>query len=337
MKSKVHLLICIFAAIWTQVHAFTMPESQRLVVQETIETIMNCGFERAFFLCDSLIRQDSADPMAWMLKVSAIGLHDLDCDSLTDSLQFYAVFRKAEAVAGTYEGKHGESSYSLTIRGYSKVIAAAYSLWQKRYFEGLGFGLDAVSVLKQAKKSDPANNDADCILGLYTYARAELKKKFWWVLFWYSGDKEDGIRRIKSCVKNGRFANTPAALVLAEITVREKRYDECEGDIAALTQRFPKSRFIRWTQIKLYESTKVYREAGDLYQSLADAYDEIPNARRNAVDTRNRAAHMYYLAGEKELARSACDRILLQKQNIQGEFFQRLYRDTEKLLEKVSR
>ena len=130
---------------------------------------------------------------------------------------------------------------------------------------------------------------------------------------------------------------SPHRCFLAEINVREKRYDESEGDIEALVRRFPHSRFIKWTQVKLFESTKVYREAGDIYQALADAYDEIPQAQKNAFFTRNCEAHMYYLAGEKELAKSACDKILSRKQTLQGDYCQKLYRDTEKLLKKVSR
>ena len=196
--SKMHRIILIVCTVlWTQALSFSLPDEQKRVVNETVETMMNCEFSRAFSLCDSMIRADTADPMAWMLKASAIGLHDLDCDSATDSLLFIDVFKKAELALFNYEKSSGVSSYSLTIKGFSKVIAAAYTLWQKRYFDGLSIGLDALSALKQAKKIDTANVDADCILGLYTYARAELKRRFWWMFFWYSGDKEGGIRKIK--------------------------------------------------------------------------------------------------------------------------------------------
>jgi hypothetical protein len=270
-----------------------------------------------------------------MLRLSAIGLHDLDLDSATDSLDFFGMNKKTDASLFKYEKKYGVSSYSCTVKGFSKAIAAAYNLWRKKYFAGLDMGFAALSALQEAKRLDNANADVDFFLGLYTYARADLKHTFWWAFFWYPGDKNAGIRTIRACSRNAQFARQAATLLLAEIYYRENKVPESDTITRSLLAAYPASRLTLWTCAKRGEATQSFLDAAASYQALADAYDGIGRAGRNALVTRNKAAHMYFSAGDTLQARAACEKILARKKGHCDGFCRQICDDTEKLLAKM--
>ncbi len=314
---------------------FTLPPEQKQAANTAIERMVASDYSGALSLCDSMIRLDASDPLGWMLRLSAIGLHDLDLDSATDSLNFAGAFKKTGDVLFEYERNHGVSSYSLTVKGFARAIAAAYNIWRKKYFTGLDLGLDALAKLQQAKRLDSTNFDVDFFLGLYTYARADLKKTFWWAFFWYSGDKETGIRSIRSCSRNAQFSCLAATLLLGEVTFREKQFEESDSITAGLLRAYPGSRLVLWTCAKRGEAIHSFGQAAESYRMLADAYDSIPRARRNALFTRNRAAHLYFSAGATEQARLACEKVTARKRHPCDDFCRQMCRDAEKLLGKL--
>jgi hypothetical protein len=316
---------------------FSLSFDKRQSASHVVERIIAGDYRSAIFLCDSIIKKDPEEPMGWMLRCSAIGLHDLDLDSVTDSLDFYGVYKKTGGVLFNYENKFGVSSYSCTVKGFAKAIAAAYDLWRKKYFSGLDLGFDALRVLAEAKKLDNTNADADFFLGFYSYARAELKQNFWWAFFWYSGDKAAGIRSLAACSRNAQFINLAAKLLLAEIYYKEKEFAASALITDSLVLIYPASRLVRWTCAKRSEASGANAASAAVYCSLADAYDGIPRARKNALLTRNKAAQMFYSAGDTEKALEACDKVLKAKKQVCDSFCRQICGEAERLRVKITR
>jgi tetratricopeptide (TPR) repeat protein len=317
---------------------FSLPDQRKAAVNETMKLMLECDFDSAFSMCDSLSASDRADPMAGMLKLSAMGFLDLDCNHASDSVRFFEQLARTESMVFAYETKNGVSSYSLTIKGFARAIAACYFLWHKSYIKGLNAGFDALGILKEAKKRDAANYDVDLFLGLYNYARADMKRMFWWAFFWYPGDRESGIRSLVLCRKNGQFTQSVAALVLAELSIREKRFQEAGKIIAELEHDFPKSRLTRWTRAKYFEEQKLSPQAAETYGGLADEYDTIPAGRRNALAARWKEAVSWDSAGDRKQAEKACEKIVSVKNDLwqrQDPSSRQIVRDAEKLAEKL--
>jgi tetratricopeptide (TPR) repeat protein len=300
-----------------------------------MEKIVASDYDGALTVCDALIRTDTTDPLGPMLKLAAIGLHDLDLDSATPSLDFNGAFIKCIGVVDGYERLHGVSSYSLTARGFARATAAAYDLWRKKYFAGLDLGFDALAKLKEAKRLDPTNRDVDFFLGLYTYARAEMKKTFWWAFFWYPGDKEEGIRKLAGCSVSSQFCRRAATLTLGEVLYRENRFTESDSISSNLLKLYPQSRLVRWTSAKRAEAAHVWAVAAENYKIIADAYDSIPEARRNWFLARNKAAHMYFSAGNSMRAIRECQSILNRSCAPEDTFCRQLADDARKLMSKI--
>jgi hypothetical protein len=311
---------------------FSLPANRSAQARAVIDSLVAGDYDGSLLLCDSMIRADAADPLGWMLKLSAIGLHDLDLDSATESLDFGGVFRKTSNVIYKYERTHGVSSYSRTIKGFARGMSAAYSLWRKRYLAGLDLGFGAMDDLHEAKKLDNSNFDVDFFLGFYTYVRADLKKNFGWAFFWYAGDKVEGIRAIRLCSRSAQFCRRAASLLLSEVLYREGRFVESDSITADLLRSFPNSRLVRWTCAKRAEAARSWTDAADSYAMLADAYDSLPCARRNSLVTRNKAAHMYFCAGDFGRARIACNKILGRACARGDAFCRQINEDAGKLL-----
>ena len=144
-------------ALVASASCFSLPGGHRAVADQAMNLMLNCEFDSALYLCDSLAASDPSEPMADMLKLAVMGFLDLDCNHVSDSIRFYEQLSRAERAVFAYETKNGRSSYSLTIKGFNKAVAACYLLWHKTYIKGLNSGFEALGILREAKKRDPTN------------------------------------------------------------------------------------------------------------------------------------------------------------------------------------
>jgi predicted Zn-dependent protease len=289
---------------------FVLPAWNQEKAGSAVEKMFDCQFGQALSTVDSMSPDSADDPLKWMLKLSIIGMRHLDYDDTSDSNYFETTYETTQSLFKKYEKKMGRTSYLLTADGFGCFIAAAYKMHHKDYLKGIQLGFEALSYGREAKKIDSANADIDLILGLYSYARAELKKKFWGILFWYPGDKNTGILAIKRASEAGQFSSLAAQAALVEIHIREARYGKALSGINQLAARYPHSRFILWSKAKLYEAQKLYSGGADTYAELADAYEMVPSAARNYHQTLFFEAQRYYWAGNIIKAEAACNKLL---------------------------
>jgi hypothetical protein len=272
--------------------------------------IARCQFDEARISIDSMIASDTAEPMGWMLLSAEIALRELDFGRSSDSDSFRKIHERAEAAMAAYKKRRGNDSYILTIKGISQLIATAYTMHRKRYLSALGMGFDALDLCREAKRIDSGDVDADFVPGLYGYARAELKRKFHGILFWYSGDKQSGIRAIERCAREARLLSPVADMVLQEIYVKEGMDDKAAAGIERLLASYPDNRFVLWTKAKFFEQRKMPARAAEIYGMLADRYERIAAARNNYTATRLLEARRQYEANNSGKAREACARLL---------------------------
>ncbi len=335
--NKLHLfslaILCMFVG-----HAlcFVLQNTQKEYVDSIMTNIMNCRFDSADSQCDRLISNDTQDPLGLVMRMSSFAFWDLDCDHPADTTQFLDLYKKTSSKIIAYESRYGASSYSKTLKGFSKAVLACYDLWHKSYLSGLNIGFGALDDLKEAKRIDVENTDADFFIGLYNYTRADMKKMFWWALFWYSGDKESGIKSILMCKKNGQIIKPVAALVLAELWIREKKYSEAKHLIKELETAFPKSRFVKWTHAKYFESQNDLSSAASLYGELADEYSNLPKAIKNELAARLKESALFFEANNFAGSKAAASKIISYKNNVSDPLIKQAVRDAEKIIRKIN-
>ena len=286
--------------------------------ERCIGLIINGEYDAAFSFADSVMHADTLDPLAPLFRLTAIGVRDIDFDTLLDSSGFLKAYGMAEERIAAYEETNGVSSYSKMLAGFSRGFYAAFYLRLNSYFAAMRNGFQSLDLLEEAYALDSTNADPLFLTGLYEYAKGELKRRLWWVLFWYPGSKKRGVERLRTCMNSGRFAASAAALSLAEIYVREDKPDDCQPIVEKLARNFPKSRFSLWAKAKYFESRRVYYDAGLVYELLAASYASETAGRYNALLTRSLQAQMLVKSGQKKEAADSCRSILREKTSGRG-------------------
>jgi hypothetical protein len=310
MKTKSIPLLLFIMIPFLPCRGYDLPDQKEDAAHSIMVQIGRCQFDQAQLAIDSMVASDTADPLGWMLLLAEISLRQLDYAHSSDSDAFPKTYERAKTVMAVYEKQQGADSYLLTIKGISQLIATAYTMNRKKYFSAMRMGFDAIDLCKEAKKIDSGNVDADFVIGLYNYGRAELKRKFHGILFWYSGDKLSGIRSIERCGQQARLISLVADMVLQEIYVKERMFDKASSGINRLLALYPDNRFVLWTKSKFFDERKMPAAAAEIYGKLADDYERIPAARKNFTVTRLFEAKRYFEAKNIVKAQEACDRLL---------------------------
>ena len=310
-----------------------LSEGRQEYVQRCIQAIINGEYTIALSIADSAAAVDSLDPSAPLCRCTALGVKNIDFDSVLDSTAFLRAFSETERRCASHEKTHGTSSYIKTVSGFSRGFLAAYYLRNKLYLSAVRKGFQSLGLLEDAYRLDSLNADPLFLLGLFEYAKGELKQRIGWVLFWYPGSKKTGIERLTTCLTKGHYAAAPAIFALAEMYSREKRPEECLSLIERLARDFPDSRFTLWAQAKYFESQRLFCEAALTYKLLAVSYAAEPAGRYNSFLMRNLQAHMLLRAGQKKESADSCRSIL--RETPAGREIP-VYHDTEKLLQQIN-
>jgi hypothetical protein len=324
------LSILLFAGSAT---SLTLSPSQQKDTERCLRAIINCEYDAAFAMADSFAHADTVDPLASLLRLTAAGVRNIDFDSLIDSALFFRIYHATEKRIEAYEKEHGASSYSKTLAGFCRGFLAAFLIREKSYFAAMRNGFRSLGLLEEAYRLDSSNADPLFLLGLYEYAKGELKQRLRLVLFWYPGSKKTGIARLASCMEKGHYAASPAAFALAEIYMREKKPEKCARLVERLTHDFPESRFTLWAQAKHFESRRLFYDAGLVYELLAVSYAAEPEGRYNSLLMRNLQAHMLLRAGLTKEAADSCRSIL--RETPEGREIT-VHHDTKKLLGQIN-
>lgn len=284
MKIKITILLSIL--VITLTNAMEVPQRQRGDADSIIGLIINCEFDKALYLSDSLSKVMPDEPLYPILNLMTYGLRNLDFDRAVDTASFMDSYRKSKEAMAKYKKNSGKTSYGLTLEGFIKASYASYRIYHGKYFSAIGEGLDAVKLLKEAVEIDSTNVDSYFFLGFYSYARGELKKKLWMLLFWYPGSRKEGKRMLEECSKTAQIASIPSQMILADIYREEKEYAKNDALIKKLLNKYPKSRFMMWAQARREEQLKNLEQAAEAYGWLADSYEKTEHGSYNALVTR---------------------------------------------------
>ena len=327
---KVHLVILSLVFIASSLFPFELSQKKQNEATAIIGEVINCEFQTAFKMIDSLRGVDFKDPLYPTLKLMTLGLRNLDFDRPIDTTLFMKTFHESNEAVERYRKTHNRDSYSLTLEGFIKASYASYRIYHGKYFSAIDEGTDAVDLLEEAIEIDTTNTDAYFFLGFYSYARGELRKKMWMLLFWYPGNRKAGKDMLEKCSQTAKISSIPSKMMLADIYRELKMYDEAKELIDGLLIKYPKSRFMMWARARLNSTLGKYSESAAAYGWLSDSYETVSFGEYNALVTRETQLEMLDKAGEKMLASKIAQETIDKKLGGSS-------KDTEKILKKIRR
>lgn len=105
-------------------------------------------------------------------------------------------------------------------------------------------GRRALPIVRRAEQLSPENADILLGKGIYNYYASVIPEMFPWVrpflIFFPSGDKEEGLEQLRIASENARYAGIEASYFLMQILYfNEKKYREGHELAERLHQRFP--------------------------------------------------------------------------------------------------
>ena len=297
--------VLFFLSSGPALYAWTVPHTQ--FVHSVNNAMIECRFDDALRMTDSLQQLHPEEPLAPLLRLSALGLQDLDLEQKGESPQFEHTCSLTLRLIDTLEAAEGTSSYSMTLRGFALGSLTSYHLRLGRYTAAVGSGVEALRLLREAKERDGSNADADFFLGLYNCARGELRRRLWWLLFWYPGGEQEGIVQLENSSRNGILASGAATLSLVDVYLQARRFDDAARVLQELESRFSQSRFVLWARARYFEAVGDNKRAAHVYGKLSVSYRALgQTGRYNALVTGCSQARLLVDAGDAmEAARVA--------------------------------
>jgi tetratricopeptide (TPR) repeat protein len=324
------MIVILFFAV--NATAFQISSKDSVFSQKVTDLILQCDFDSANSLIDAYRKDDSKNPLPPVLKLAVLGMRDVDLEMTVDSLLFMNTYALANATVLEFEKSNGKSDYSRMLVGFTKAIHSSFYLRRKMYMSAMQNGIDAMKVLREAKEIDSTNTEVDFFLGLYDYAKAELRSRLWWVMFWYPGGKKEGITKLENCTNNSFIVRNASLITLSNIYTEEKMPDKAIRNIQHLDSLYPSSRFVGWAKVKYFEKLKRYTNAAEEYNKLSLQYASVKNGQYNSFLTKKKEAVMYYEAGQKEKVQTICEAMLSDPKLTNKD----IRKETKRLLEKVN-
>ncbi|ERP32109.1 tetratricopeptide repeat protein [Chitinivibrio alkaliphilus] len=269
--------------------AYTISEEEVRNAAIINDLLVNCEFERARSRSDSLLIESPESILYYYMGVAVIGLESLDRNEVVDLSRFEEIYTAGlKRVAAAQR----RTSDVVMLEGFLQASYFSILLLDGQYVRGVRQGRGALDLIKKTKEMNPQNFDADYFIGFYSFARGELRNRLRFMLFWMPDEIEEGLVALQRCMEHARFMSTAAAMVLADVSVRDGRLEEGRELLDSLLVEYTDSRFLLWTKARYYEALGEYFLAADVYGDLAHRYVSV-SFYTNALNTAEHAMDLY--------------------------------------------
>ncbi len=141
---------------------------------------------------------------------------------------------------------------ALFFKGGAIGFRGRLSSLRNSWLSAAGDGKEALPLVERAAELDPDNIDVKLGFGIYNYYAAVIPEQYPIVkplmIFLPSGDKELGIKQLKSIAADGKYTKYEARYFLMTLYYNfEKDFNAAEGYSVALSREFPNNPvFERW-------------------------------------------------------------------------------------------
>lgn len=261
----------LFSSLFFSLFSYTISDKEIKDALKVNELVVNCSFKQAEYVSDSLLEENPDKPLYYYLVLASIGLRTLDSDVFKNEERFKTVFNSGMHQISRME-REGKTSDLMMIKGFLKASYFSYMMVGGKYSKAIGDGRGALDVIEEAKKLDQNNFDSDYFIGFYSFAKGELRNRLKVLLFWLPDGVKDGQKSLEICSRKSRFMQAAASMVLVDVFVRDKKFAKARPMLDALKKKYPRSRFLMWTECRYWEGKNDYGRAAEAYMYLSKEY-----------------------------------------------------------------
>jgi len=248
-----------------------LSQAETPTIERALQNLYNFDFRGTHEILDSYIQQHPEDPLPYAFRASAILFSELDRlqvlegEFLTDDEKLVekkkkfepdpvnrAQFLKAVNDATTRgeamlrrDPKDKTALFALCITG--GVTTDYMALVEKKQMSSLGHAKRSNNYAQQLLRIDPKFYDAYLTAGFTDYMVGSLPFFVRWFVRFdnVSGNKEKGIENLRLTASEGHYFKAFAKILIAIISLREKKPLESQKLLAELAHDYPRNPLFR--------------------------------------------------------------------------------------------
>uniref|UniRef100_A0A7C4U7N5 Uncharacterized protein n=1 Tax=candidate division WOR-3 bacterium TaxID=2052148 RepID=A0A7C4U7N5_UNCW3 len=208
------------------------------LILEGIQISYEEEFSKAESIFNIVINNDTLHPAGYFFKSALYQLKyfDMGYDSIKEF--FFNLQKKGISVAKRYVEKNPDDPWGYFFLGGFHTLNVFLYGYNGDYINALKNLFPALDNINKSVKMDSTIYDAYLGLGGYDYFKGMLP--------FMGSEKEKAFKEIKISIDKGKYTRFLSSSALANLYIREKRYEDARKIIKELIREFPGSRTFLW-------------------------------------------------------------------------------------------
>ena len=162
---------------------------------------------------------------------------------------------------------------AIFFKGGSLGFRGRLYALRKEWFNAALDGKDALPLVFEAYKIDPANEDVKLGFGIYNYYAEAIPEKYPFIkpamVFFPNGNKSKGIEQLKIAAKKAKYANIEARFFLMTLYYQfEQDYSESLVYAKPLHEDFPNNPIFEKYYGRLFVKKGNYKKAAEIFSDI---------------------------------------------------------------------
>ncbi len=275
-------------------------EPLKSVILGGINLTLNNQFEQATDLYQDLIDSFPQYPAGYFYKGATIQAKMLDAENFQNATEFYKLMNKTISVVDSIRNSHTSGhlrggkndAWLFFYEGSAFLYRSFLRMKEGEWYAAFQDAKQGVKSLENAIEMDTTLYDAYLGIGSYKYWKSAKSKFLLWLPF-IADQRERGIELVSLAIRKGCFVGTVGRDQLVWILMNRGDFQNALTLAQENYQKYPGSRFLRWTLASAAFYAKDWHLSQKLYEGLLKEIRMLPgNNGFNEVDCLVRLAEI---------------------------------------------
>ena len=271
-------LFCLSTSFYLNVQAQKLnpylPEN-RLQVEKGLLYTVNNHFDSAKVVFKEMINHQPDSPIGYFYYGATLQAQMLDGEDFSQSGEFTDYMEKAIELSREYQKSDSEKMWSYFYEGSAFIYESYQNSKLDKWFTAFKDARKGVGLLEKVIEMDSTCYDAYLGVGSYKYWKSAKAGYLTWLPI-IRDEREKGIKMVRLAAQKSKLGRLVARDQLCWILLYEKEFDEAMKIATQNMEKYPQSRFLRWTYVELAYESEAWGKAFSGYEWLLNEIVKIP-------------------------------------------------------------